>query len=244
MIKVISPSSLDKKYLDLKTYTATPINIDFSKVVVNKPWGGEYLMFSDPQTEIWNLFIKQFGATSMHCHPNKKTVLIVVGGRVIFSSLNESLELEPLDAIVINSGTFHSTQAISKEGARVLELEVPPMKHDLVRLEDMYGRTQDGYEGSGSMKAESKYARFSKSDFGRMDDFYDNKICFKTMEKGKDIPNFNGDRVLAAILSGAVISRLGEELFKAGDIVAPEELRDLDCAFKNVSIMFLSRKKA
>jgi mannose-6-phosphate isomerase-like protein (cupin superfamily) len=212
--------------------------------VVNKPWGGEYLMFKDPQVEIWNLFIKQFCATSMHCHPNKKTALVVVGGRVIFSSLNESLELTSLDAVVIDSGSFHSTQAISKEGARVLELEIPPMKHDLVRLEDMYGRTQDGYEGPESMKSGLNQLCFTGLDFGQMRDFYENKLCFKIIEKNNDVPNFNGcDRVLAVILSGNVVSKLGDMLFSPGDIVTLEELDDPNHLFKNVPIMFIGRNK-
>jgi len=244
MIKKLSPSSLDKKYLDLRSYKATPTNIDFSKVIVNKPWGGECLIFKDPQVEIWNLFIKQFCATSMHCHPNKKTALVVVSGRVIFSSLNESLELTSLDAVVIDSGSFHSTQAISKEGARVLELEIPPMKHDLVRLKDMYGRTQDGYEGPESMKSDPNQVRFTDLDFGQMRDFYENKLCFKIIEKNNDIPNFNGcDRVLAVILSGDIVSRLGDMLFSPGDIVTLEELDDPNHLFKNVPIMFIGRNK-
>src|SRR3989344_749460 len=145
MIKQLNQSSLDRKYLSLRPYTATPINADFSKLLVNKPWGNEYMLYNSPSIEVWNLFISYQKATSMHCHPNKKTSLIVIEGRVLFSSLNESLELTALDAVAIGSGTFHSTQCASVGGARVLEFESPPMKHDLIRLEDKYGRAQDGY---------------------------------------------------------------------------------------------------
>ncbi len=140
MIKKIKQSPLDKQYLALKTYTATPINVDFKTMVVAKPWGHEYLIFSTPEVEVWNLFIKNQRSTSMHCHPKKTTALIVLEGRALFSSLNESYELMPLDTMVIDNGVFHSTQCLSKEGLRLLELETPPMKHDLVRLEDKYGR--------------------------------------------------------------------------------------------------------
>ena len=43
---------------------------DYSKVVVRKPWGYEYLIFSNEKSAVWILFLKAGEQTSMHCHPN------------------------------------------------------------------------------------------------------------------------------------------------------------------------------
>ena len=61
---------IDKKLLDNDS-------IDYSKVVVNKPWGYEYLIYQNEYAAVWILFIKEGFKTSMHCHPKKKTSLMV-----------------------------------------------------------------------------------------------------------------------------------------------------------------------
>ena len=52
-----------------------------------------------------------------------------------------------LDKLHIFRGRFHSSKALSDHGAYILEIETPEDKHDLVRLEDSYGREKTGYEG-------------------------------------------------------------------------------------------------
>ena len=42
---------------------------------------------------------------------------------------------------MIRRGLFHSTKAISDE-ALIFEIETPKDKHDLVRLNDSYGRAK------------------------------------------------------------------------------------------------------
>ena len=94
MIKKIKLSDLDRENIAGQT---SPVdeslkNFDFKGLVVNKPWGCEYLVFSNPDIEIWHLFIKKLASTSVHCHPNKKTGLILLEGEAIFSTLNESIK--------------------------------------------------------------------------------------------------------------------------------------------------------
>ena len=48
-------SSADKKSLALRSVETAPINADLSKMVVNKPWGYEYLLTNTPLVEVWHL---------------------------------------------------------------------------------------------------------------------------------------------------------------------------------------------
>ncbi len=57
-------------------------------------------------------------------------------------------KLGELEAIMIDSGVFHSSEATSAKGAIIMEIETPPDKLDLVRLKDKYGREEKGYEDS------------------------------------------------------------------------------------------------
>ena len=242
MIKKIKASLLDIKYLSLRSRPTTPITgIDFSRTLVHKPWGKEYLMYSNSESEVWNLFIRNQRSTSMHCHPRKQTVLFVFGGRALFSTLNESWELLPMDAMVIDAGVFHSTQCIAREGLKVLEFETPPMKHDLVRLEDKYGRTQRGYEGVKSMTVDTERIRFAEPDNDITKTLHDRDICIREIQGHNDIANYiNGGRALAVMLSGIVRSESGEIIYRPPHVLTIEELQDAGIyVFSNVSIMFI-----
>lgn len=225
MIFRLNSTSLDKKYLAIRPYNATPITADFSKLIVNKPWGNEYLMYSNPSIEVWSLFIAYNKATSMHCHPKKKTTLVVIDGKATFSSLNESMELSPMDAVIIEPGVFHSTQSISKSGIKVLEFETPPMKHDLIRLEDKYGRADNGYEGLEKMMTESSHIRFAASEVGSAKDFCNSRMCIKFISDAGDLTTLSNDKNnLMIITAGAVISKHGDMLYGPADVLHTEEL--------------------
>ena len=93
------------------------------------------------------LNIKKNASTSMHCHPNKNTGLIVLNGEIELSFLRNSIRLSALKKISIFRSRFHSSKAVSDDGAILLEIETPVDKKDLVRLYDEYGRENKGYEG-------------------------------------------------------------------------------------------------
>ena len=132
------------------------IKEDYSSVVVLKPWGAEYLCYSNDTVAIWLLHIKNKSSTSMHCHPNKNTGLIVLDGSIELSFLTNKIILNKLKKISIFKSRFHSSKAISKEGAILLEIETPVDKKDLVRLYDNYGRENKGYEGKEVFQAKGK----------------------------------------------------------------------------------------
>ena len=92
----------------------------------------------------------------MHCHPNKTTGLILLDGLAEISFLNNKLNIQSLEKVMIRKGLFHSTKAKSKNGVNIFEIETPVDKHDLVRLEDSYGREAKPYEGKSSEKKEAQ----------------------------------------------------------------------------------------
>ena len=101
--------------------------------------------------------------TSLHCHPKKDTGLIVLDGAVDVSFLNDINRLVSGRKIMIRKGLFHSTRALSDGGANIFEIETPKMKHDLVRLEDKYGRKAKPYEGKSSEKEKTRECIFLKT---------------------------------------------------------------------------------
>src|SRR3989338_4664289 len=113
--------------------------IDYQNVLVKKPWGCEYLLFDNGLVSLWHLFIRHNAQTSMHCHPTKKTGIILLAGESTVSFLNDSRTLRSLSKLMVREGLFHSTAAVSSEGIILLETETPSNKTDLVRLEDEYG---------------------------------------------------------------------------------------------------------
>jgi mannose-6-phosphate isomerase-like protein (cupin superfamily) len=122
----------------------------YKDIVVEKPWGREYLAYENEHVGLWYLFIKKDQSTSMHCHPRKNTGLVCLDGTIETSFLNDSFKIQAPNKLMIRRGLFHSTKAISDAGAHIFEIEAPKLKHDLVRLEDKYGREFKPYEGKSA----------------------------------------------------------------------------------------------
>lgn len=114
--------------------------------VVRKPWGYEYPLFESEDVGLWVLKLLPNQSTSLHCHPKKKTGLVVLSGRVKVDFLNDSTLLSASGRVIIRPGLFHRSTALSDEPALLLEIESPRDKADLVRFEDRYGREAEPYE--------------------------------------------------------------------------------------------------
>ena len=119
-----------------------------------KPWGHEYLIYENDQVAIWHLFINKWQRTSLHCHPNKKTGLLVLRGGAQISFLNGKQKVFTGEKVMIRHGVFHQTKNMTGEVLELFEIENPVDKGDIVRLEDSYGRAgipygdEDDVEGS------------------------------------------------------------------------------------------------
>lgn len=122
-----------RKAVDSQTYP------EFDSTFVVKPWGFEYLLGENSRVGVWHLSIDAKQATSFHCHPNKNSILLVLNGLVRIYCFRGFFELAPGEFLQIEPGVHHRISA-SDGCAELLEIESPPNKHDLVRLQDYYGR--------------------------------------------------------------------------------------------------------
>lgn len=147
----VAPSPRDRMILDSAGYVPSvmdpEVDAELGQVVVRKPWGYEYLAYANDRVALWILHINEGEATSLHCHPLKETELIVLEGEIDFSTSDQRAVLQAGQAVRIERGVFHQSRSNSVN-CRVLEIERPNNKHDLLRLRDDYGRKDQGYEDS------------------------------------------------------------------------------------------------
>ena len=150
MIRKLTPTKEDHERITQVSINPGDLEDDFfdySKVVIKKPWGKEYLIYRNEDVALWALHMNRGAKTSMHCHPNKKTALVVLSGSVRCTTLSLDKVLTAGQGSLIEKGVFHSSEALV-ENVVVMELETPTNKRDLVRLDDAYGRSGKAYEGA------------------------------------------------------------------------------------------------
>ena len=141
--------------------------LGMNQLIVKKPWGYEYPAFENDEVGIWILHIKNGESTSLHCHPNKETGLIVLQGVVAIDFMNHRIIKRIEEKTMLRRGLFHKSTAINGD-AVMLEIESPNNKTDLVRLEDKYNRNSD-YEKASEKESEldlSKSSKYNLSEFG------------------------------------------------------------------------------
>ncbi len=204
-------------------------SVDYGKVVVQKPWGYEYLMYENGTVGIWFLHLKQNARTSMHCHPHKKTGLIVLSGEAKLSFLNDSTILKPLNKMMIREGLFHCTTAVSDGGITMIEVETPCDKEDLVRMDDEYGREEKPYEGKDAFSPiTEKHERLSHPAEGKRTEHRVGE-CVMFAEKIKDISKLCARPAgeVIVVLEGGLKSKSGEPVLSAGDVVSSDTLHRL-----------------
>ena len=161
----------------------------------------------------------------MHCHPRKKTSLILLNGRAMSNTFRNRRFIKAGDALIMEKGVFHSTKALSGEGICILEIETPPDKTDLLRLEDRYGRERSGYEGISEMQTTNleKYDYFSFDEPERFERHSFSKgkfsISFEVFaDDGEFKKHFRShDNELYTALRGTVLDRNGSAVLDTGD---------------------------
>lgn len=245
MVQKIFQTDLDRENLSKlpKIVNKDLDNFDFSKVIVIKPWGKEYLSYQGIDTDIWTLYLKESSGTSMHCHPRKRTSLIVLQGEVITSTLENEYPLKEGEMVLYEKGVFHSTKATSKKGALIMELESPPKKTDLARLKDKYGREGKGYESQEEMCFDlSKHERI----FFNGDDKHRKigKMCisiekFDINEKLIDYLKHH-KKLIHILIEGEIFNLKGEKIYSPGKLldfsVAEKEKLNLSESIKIMTI--------
>lgn len=220
--------------------------------VVYKPWGYEYVVYSD-SNRLAITFVKiNYGhKTSLHCHPQKKTGFIILDGKALVQIgiyKENSKCFRTLSRLVFRPGLFHSIKAISKQGICALEFETPFKKNDLVRFTDDYGRQSKHYEGKKFTKnIGSNFIKFKKPKLGKK-----RKYNFKNLEilleVRKNLKNLikKDDKTTSAILDGSIVDNNGQNVISYGEIVKTSTLRILSDVFKikkPLTILRVSKKK-
>jgi hypothetical protein len=206
----------------------------YSDVVVSKPWGSEYLVFSNSHAALWHLRIRSGCQTSLHCHPRKKTGLILLNGCASIQFLNNRSLLKSPANTMIRPGLFHSTAADQGTDIDVLELESPVDKTDIVRLEDPYGRANTPYEGleHTSPLDENCLRLASEIPEGEHPLLLCNRklLLFRFSDIGSrwdDRPA----RDIVIVLEGGLYSKDGDPVLTSGDAVSTATVRRLAQAF-------------
>ena len=204
--------------------------------IVNKPWGYEYVAYENSECALWLLHIKDGHSTSMHCHPNKTTGLILLDGTAKVSFMNDSFQLEPKHKIMIRKGLFHSTKATSKSGVTLFEVETPVDKFDLVRLKDSYGREGKPYEDISHEYQKLEDCLKIQEPQKNKENVYKIADCrlrvcnigntdfFETLDDEKNV----------MFLKGGIITEYGINVAGSGDILSCKVIKELIKVFKQV----------
>ena len=204
--------------------------------IVKKPWGYEYLVYENDKVGLWLLYIAKDQQTSMHCHPNKTTGLMVLDGEVEVSFIGNTIPMKPVSKTMIRKGLFHSTKAVSESGAFIFEIETPVNKHDLVRLEDKYGREGKPYEDSTFETPKKDDCLWFDNLESNTSKTYNFVNCKLNMVRVEDISFFNNidDDKNIMFLSGGILTNYNINVAGAGDIVKSDALKELTGVFKRV----------
>ena len=200
--------------------------MDYANVIVKKPWGYEYLMYQNDAVGIWYLHIRHGAKTSLHCHPRKKTGLILLAGEAVVSFLNGSNQIKALSKMMIREGLFHSTSAVSREGISVIEIETPCDKRNLVRLDDAYGREEKPYEGLDAIEPITEDCIRLETPVNGKPDRYSVSGCEFYVENISEVSGLRqrppGE--VEVILEGGLESKTGDPIMSAGDVVSSDTL--------------------
>jgi mannose-6-phosphate isomerase len=109
---------------------------------VEKPWGYELHWAKTARYVGKVIHVNAGHALSLQYHNQKDETIFLWSGQLLFEIGDEKnltkREMAPGDAVHITPGTVHRMTAISD--CDIFEVSTPEL-HDVVRLEDRYGRT-------------------------------------------------------------------------------------------------------
>ena len=194
---------------------------EYENGIVSKPWGYEYLMYQSDKIGVWFLYIAAGRQTSLHCHPAKKTGYILLSGEAEVSFLNDATRLKAISKLMIREGLFHSTKAISPGGIHVIEVESPPDKSNLVRLDDAYGRKEQPYEGADSVvPLTTDCIMFQLPGAGESSVYHVSGVTL-VIERLQELAPLRkrppGEVIL--VLDGGLVSKNNDPILSSGDVV-------------------------
>jgi mannose-6-phosphate isomerase-like protein (cupin superfamily) len=204
----------------------------YQNVVVNKPWGYEYLCYQNEVLAIWLLFIQKNHKTSLHCHPNKHTGLVVLDGTAEVSFLRGSKLIKGLEKIHIFKSRFHSTKATSDNGVFLLEVETPEDKHDLLRLDDSYGRKDMSYEGKEFESKKDDSCLWLSEPGSGITNFKNCKIQHLSTDIKEELYGFSGFDFFVVSRGGIWAKDENSQVLRPSDVIDGVSLERLLREFK------------
>jgi hypothetical protein len=170
------------------------------------------------------------------------------------STLSSRNYLRGGDALILDRCVFHSTKVLSQEGMYLLEIESPPMKTDLVRLEDKYGRETSGYEGVDEMEKDNlenfDYFYFNEPSAYRRYTHETGKyvVEFEVFGQNKDFKKHfrNEGAGLITSCKGKLVDSDGNILLNTGDTQKSDvfpDMHDMHISGKTVLMKTFSKDK-
>lgn len=209
-------------------------NDAYDHVIVTKPWGHEYLMFRNEYAALWCLFLKRGERTSLHCHPRKKTGLVVLSGAATVRFLNNSSRLVSPANIMIRAGLFHQSAADLGTDVVLIEIENPVDKLNLVRLDDEYGRAQTAYEGIAATRPlDATCLRLPPPIDGETArwEFHGSRLCLHREADAAPFAAALDPPDIVIVLDGGLFTGDDEPILTAGDTVSASTLARLSRSF-------------
>jgi mannose-6-phosphate isomerase-like protein (cupin superfamily) len=215
---------------------------------VRKPWGFEYPLFESDSVGLWALFLDAGQSTSLHCHPRKKTGLVVLEGEVEVAFFNERLTLNSGGRVMIRPGLFHGSKATSARGAIMLEIENPRDKNDLVRFEDKYGREDLPYEGDEHFFClEEELGLPTDLDHLMMDAWIGNDVQLRFIKGVRDIEQPDWTLEDTVLVVAGSIGQRGSEVLGPGDVVSVNTIQKIALRFpllEPLDLLVVTRRDA
>lgn len=141
---VVKCTDRDREAMSALAAQAQRESGNYVEVRVKKPWGHEIERYRDESCSVTWLHLHTRQQTSLHAHREKTALVFIVGGLARLHTIGQQYELSQGEMVVIEKGAFHRIESLDQPLV-LYEIESPPNKHDLYRLQDAYGRGQ-GYE--------------------------------------------------------------------------------------------------
>jgi len=206
----------------------------YDDVVVEKPWGYEYLMFRNSDVALWYLLLSRDERTSLHCHPRKKTGFVVLSGSVSLCFLNNRTVLKAPANVMIRAGLFHQSVADRGSDVALIEVETPVDKTDLVRLDDSYGRQKVGYEPVVATRPlDSTCLRLSPAAHGDLLTWHchDHVLRMHGRRDAESLAATLKPHDIVIVLEGGLVADRDTAILGPGDVVSASTLSRIGAAF-------------
>ena len=108
-----------------------------------RPWGSYIDLFRGKNFLIKELIIKPKGILSLQKHFHRSEHWVVTQGKPKITLNKNFFLLKPYETVFIPKGSIHRIQNSGKKIVKIMEVQLGSIlkEEDIVRYEDIYGRT-------------------------------------------------------------------------------------------------------